>query len=83
MRLIDADELKKRYTNLFVSAYGVKCAEMFQGVINQMETACDIDEMVKDLSAAMGNGSGFEQGFQSALEEVKYYGKPPVHVEVT
>lgn len=82
MRLIDADELKK-YTNSFVSAYGVKCAEMFQGVIDQTETACDIDEMVKELSATMGNGSGFEQGFQYALEEVKNYGKPPIHIEVT
>lgn len=82
MRLIDADELKK-YTNSFANAYGVKCAEMFQGVINQTETACDIDEMVKELSVAMGNGSGFEQGFQYALEEVKNYGKPIVHIEVT
>lgn len=81
MRLVDADELKK-YTNSFANAYGVKCAEMFQGVINQTETACDIDEMVKELSAAMGNGSGFEQGFQYALEEVKNYGKPPIHIEV-
>ena len=75
MRLIDADELKK-YTNSFVSAYGIKCAEMFQGVIDQTETACDIDEMVKELGAAMGSGnrSAFEQGFHYALEEVKNYG---------
>lgn len=49
MRLIDADELLKNYTNSFVSAYGVECAEMFQGVINQSKTAFDIDKVVQEL----------------------------------
>ena len=50
-RLIDANELKKQYTDAFVSAYGKEAASMFIGVINQMPTAYDIDEVIKKLES--------------------------------
>ena len=46
MRLIDADETIKQYTQIFVEKYGVECGEMFRGVIKQMPTAYDIDEVI-------------------------------------
>ena len=52
MRLIDADELKKNYTNSFVNAYGVECAKMFKGVIDQTETAYDVEKVVEQLEEA-------------------------------
>ena len=52
MRLIDADELKKNYTNSFVNAYGVDCAKMFKGVIDQTETAYDVEKVVEQLEEA-------------------------------
>ena len=52
MRLIDADELKKNYTNSFVNTYGVECAKMFKGVIDQTETAYDVEKVVEQLEEA-------------------------------
>lgn len=48
-RLIDADELKNNYTNTFVNVFGVKGAEMFQGVIDQTKTAFDVEKVVAEL----------------------------------
>lgn len=36
-------------------------------------TAYDIDNVVKELSTAMGNNTDFEKGFHHALDEVKNY----------
>lgn len=47
MRLIDADETIKQYTQIFVEKYGIECGEMFQGVLKQMPTAYDIDKVVE------------------------------------
>ena len=76
--IIDAPEKLKVIDELYLE----KCEEI-KKVKDKMKVACDIDEMVKELGATMGNGSGFEQGFQYALEEVKNYGKAPMHIEVT
>ncbi|MBQ0113297.1 MAG: hypothetical protein KBT03_09230 [Bacteroidales bacterium] len=54
MRLIDADELKEKYTQIFVEKYGIKCAEMFHGVINQTPIAYNVDAVVEELEA-LGN----------------------------
>lgn len=68
MRLIDAEELLKNYTNSFVSAYGVECAEMFRGVINQSKTACDIDKVVNEAEAR-----GYNKAINECLELVEFY----------
>lgn len=49
MRLIDADALKKNYTNTFTEKYGVKGAEMFRDIVNQMPTAYDPEKVVEEL----------------------------------
>nr|DAR86755.1 MAG TPA: hypothetical protein [Caudoviricetes sp.] len=49
MRLIDADETIKQYTQIFVEKYGVECGEMFQGVLKQMPTAYDVDKVVEEF----------------------------------
>ena len=49
MRLIDADALKKNYTNTFAEKYGVKGAEMFRDIVNQMPTAYDTEVVVAEL----------------------------------
>lgn len=49
MRLIDADETIKQYTQIFVEKYGVECGEMFQGVLKQMPTAYNVDKVVEQL----------------------------------
>lgn len=49
MRLIDADETIKQYTQIFVEKYGVECGEMFQGVLKQMPTAYDVDKVIAQL----------------------------------
>lgn len=54
MRLIDADETIKQYTQIFVEKYGIECGEMFQGVLKQMPTAYDVDKVIEELKE-MGN----------------------------
>ena len=49
MRLIDADETIKQYTQIFVEKYGVECGEMFQGVLKQMPTAYNVDRVLEQL----------------------------------
>lgn len=49
MRLIDADETIKQYTQIFVEKYGIECGEMFQGVLKQMPTAYDVDKVVEEF----------------------------------
>ena len=49
MRLIDADETIKQYTQIFVEKYGAECGEMFQGVLKQMPTAYDVDKVVEKI----------------------------------
>lgn len=49
MRLIDADETIKQYTQIFVEKYGIECGEMFQGVLKQMPTAYDVDKVVEKI----------------------------------
>jgi hypothetical protein len=49
MRLIDADETIKQYTQIFVEKYGSECGEMFQGVLKQMPTAYDVDKVVEEF----------------------------------
>lgn len=49
MRLIDADETIKQYTQIFVEKYGIECGKMFQGVLKQMPTAYDVDKVVEQL----------------------------------
>lgn len=49
MRLIDADETIKQYTQIFVEKYGIECGQMFQGVIKQMPTAYDVDKVVEEF----------------------------------
>ena len=49
MRLIDADETIKQYTQIFVEKYGIECGEMFQGVLKQMPTAYDVDKVIAQL----------------------------------
>ena len=49
MRLINADETIKQYTQIFVEKYGVECGEMFQGVLKQMPTAYNVDKIVEQL----------------------------------
>lgn len=49
MRLIDADEIIKQYTQIFVEKYGIECGQMFQGVIKQMPTAYDVDKIVEEF----------------------------------
>ena len=51
MRLIDADETIKQYTQIFVEKYGVECGEMFQGVLKQMPTAYNVDKVVKEIES--------------------------------
>lgn len=46
MRLIDADKLIEEYTQIFVEKFGIEGGEMFKGVIKQMPTAYDIDEVI-------------------------------------
>lgn len=47
MRLIDADELIEEYTQIFVEKFGIEGGEMFKGVIKQMLTAYNIDEVIE------------------------------------
>lgn len=49
MRLIDADETIKQYTQIFVEKYGIDCGKMFQGVLKQMPTAYDVDKVVEEF----------------------------------
>lgn len=49
MRLIDADETIKQYTQIFVEKYGIECGQMFQCVIKQMPTAYDVDKVVEEF----------------------------------
>ena len=49
MRLIDADETIKQYTQIFVEKYGIECGKMFQGVLKQMPTAYDVDKVIAQL----------------------------------
>lgn len=76
-RLIDANELKKQYTGSFVNAFGVKAAEMFVSVINQMPTAYDIDNVVERIVEAncyVEDGNGHAGHFvftDDAIEIVK------------
>ena len=49
MRLIDADETIKQYTQIFVEKYGIECGEMFQGVLKQMPTAYDVDKVIEEI----------------------------------
>ena len=45
--------------------------------------AFDIDTITKELNEAMGTGNSlFMQGYRSALEDVKSYGKPVEHIYV-
>lgn len=46
MRLIDADKLIEEYTQIFVEKFGIEGGEMLKGVIKQMPTAYDIDEVI-------------------------------------
>ena len=46
MRLIDADKSIEEYTQIFVEKFGIEGGEMFKGVIKQMPTAYDIDEVI-------------------------------------
>ena len=46
MRLIDADKSIEEYTQIFVEKFGIEGGEMFKGVIKQMQTAYDIDEVI-------------------------------------
>lgn len=46
MRLIDADKTIEEYTQIFVEKFGIEGGEMFKGVIKQMPTAYDIDEVI-------------------------------------
>ena len=46
MRLIDADKSIEEYTQIFVEKFGIEGGEMFRGVIKQMPTAYDIDEVI-------------------------------------
>ena len=46
MRLIDADKSIEEYTQIFVEKFGIEGGEMLRGVIKQMPTAYDIDEVI-------------------------------------
>ena len=74
MRLIDADALKKNYTNTFAEKYGVKGAEMFRDIVNQMPTAYDVEKVVAELEKAECHMIGehyFEDGISAAIDIVK------------
>jgi hypothetical protein len=45
-------------------------------------TAYDINATVDELAKAVGNKTQFEQGFNSALNEVRNYGKTVEHISV-
>lgn len=59
-RLIDANELKKQYTQSFVNAFGVEAAAMFVGIIDQMPTAYDVQGVVEQLEHDIEDLSGLE-----------------------
>ncbi|MEE0716180.1 MAG: hypothetical protein UCH84_06250 [Eubacterium sp.] len=67
MRLIDADETIKQYTQIFVEKYGIECGEMFQGVLKQMPTAYDVDKVVEQLGKKQNN-----KGFGGTIQEIFY-----------
>ena len=67
MRLIDADETIKQYTQIFVEKYGIECGEMFQGVLKQMPTAYDVDKVVEQLDKKQNN-----KGFGGTIQEIFY-----------
>ena len=67
MRLIDADETIKQYTQIFVEKYGIECGEMFQGVLKQMPTAYDVNKVVQKLNEQQNN-----KGFGGTLQEMFY-----------
>lgn len=76
MRLIDADELKENYTQIFVEAYGIKCAEMFQGVINQTPTAYNVEQVVEELEENKKKSLLFqhEAELQGSIVNDNYFG---------
>ena len=45
-------------------------------------TAYDINSVIFELSQTMGKDDLFEQGFHTALLEVKNYGKPVEHISI-
>ena len=67
MRLIDADETIKQYTQIFVEKYGVECGEIFQGVLKQMPTAYNVDKVVEQLGKKQNN-----KGFGGTIQEIFY-----------
>lgn len=70
MRLIDADETIKQYTQIFVEKYGVECGEMFQGVLKQMPTAYDVDKVLEQLEYSRVPNTGIA-GYHKVVEIVK------------
>ena len=70
MRLIDADETIKQYTQIFVEKYGIECGEMFQGVLKQMPTAYDVDKVLEQLEYSRVPNTGIA-GYHKVVEIVK------------
>lgn len=73
MRLIDADETIKQYTQIFVEKYGIECGEMFQGVLKQMPTAYDVDKVIKEIESCFNatEGKGRRLAYHRAITIVK------------
>lgn len=69
MRLIDADALKKNYTNTFAEKYGVKGAEMFRDIVNQMPTAYDPEKVADCLEKASTLYSLSERDCEFAIRQ--------------
>jgi len=67
MRLIDADKSIEEYTQIFVEKFGIEGGEMFKGVIKQMPTAYDVDNVVQKLNEQQNN-----KGFGGTLQEMFY-----------
>lgn len=68
-RLIDADALKKYYTNAFVEKYGIKCAEMLRSIIDQMPTAYDPEVVVAELEERIKENTNNDMSYK-----IPYFG---------
>lgn len=73
MRLIDADETIKQYTQIFVEKYGIECGQMFQGVIKQMPTAYDVDKVITEIESCFNatEDKGRRLAYHRAITIVK------------
>lgn len=71
----EEDVIDYRYCTEFYTGVFIPNSIIIQlkGHKHIIYTAYNIDNVVKELSSAMGNNTDFEQGFHHALDEVKNY----------